>query len=325
MNNAYALCLLLVAGAGSFAIAADYERKPDRASVAGLMLEEIDLQPDATQRLSALEAFVARYPKHPSANWAWDQIRSQAVSASQWDKVAAISQRMLEANPEDSKSALVLLDAAERANDPAKLIKALEIAETVAELVIADKTRASKDDAGKQRLGHARTLAARAEATRLKVMVQDVEPSRRLALLDGFDKRYPNSPAAAVVPLLKAASLWMLSDAAARPAAQQAAKSLPESEDALFLSLASTIAQEPEQESVAAQALWLLETLQRKPKPACAPDADWNRKRDAYLRTSHVALALSAGLRGDFHLARRGFSAASAYAEGNATAVAALA
>lgn len=305
--------------------AADYERKPDRTSVAGLMLEEVDLQTDAKQRQLALEAFVARYPKHPASAWAWDQIRAQALGDSQWERVFSISRQMLETNPEDAKSAMLLLDAGEQSGTPAQVAKALEIAESVSELVIADKTRASKDDAGKLRLATARKIAARAEGIRLKLLVQDADPTRRLALLQGFEKRYPNSTAAGVVPMMKALSLWMLGDEAARPAAQEAAKSLPESEDALFLALASTIAQDPGQESVAAQALWLLEMLQRKPKPACALEAEWNAKRDAYLRTAHVALALAAGVRGDYHLARRSFSVAAAYADGNPDAAASLA
>jgi hypothetical protein len=325
MKNVFVLSLLLVTGAGSMCWAADYERKPDRTSVAGLMLEEVDLQTDAKQRQLALEAFVARYPKHPASAWAWDQIRAQALGDSQWERVFSISRQMLETNPEDAKSAMLLLDAGEQSGTPAQVAKALEIAESVSELVIADKTRASKDDAGKLRLATARKIAARAEGIRLKLLVQDADPTRRLALLQGFEKRYPNSTAAGVVPMMKALSLWMLGDEAARPAAQEAAKSLPESEDALFLALASTIAQDPGQESVAAQALWLLEMLQRKPKPACALEAEWNAKRDAYLRTAHVALALAAGVRGDYHLARRSFSVAAAYADGNPDAAASLA
>ena len=320
MKTVHIFTLLLVAGAGSLTKGAEYERKPDRTSVAGLMLDEVDLQTDAKQRQSTLEAFVARYPKHPSSAWAWDQIRAQALAGSEWAKVASISERMLENNPEDAKSAMLLLQASEQAGDPAKLAKALEVAEAVSSVVMADKSRNGKDEAGKHRAAMARKVAAHAENLRLKMLVQNADPSRRLSLLQEFEKRYPHSTAAGTLPMMKALSLWLLGDASARPAAQDAAKSLPESEDALFLSLAATISQDPGQESVAAQALWLLEMLQRKPKPACAVEAEWNRKRDAYLRTAHVALALAAGIRGDYHLARRGFAAAGTYAEGNTDA-----
>lgn len=305
---------------GLAALASDYERKPDRTSAAGLLLEEVDLQTDPKQRLALLEGFVEKYPKHPSAPWAWDQIRARAVDAGDWNRVIDVSARMLEANGDDPWSAQRLLDASEKSGDPAKLAKALETAETVAEVALASKGRGSKDDAAKRRQEAARKVAARAENLRLRLIAGEPDPRKRLTLLEGFEKRYPKSAAADGLPVAKALALWMAGDPAAAPASQDAVKRLPESEDAHFLALASGIAQDPGNDNSVPQALWLLEMMQRKTRPECLAEADWNHKRDLYIRTVHLALGLAAHRRGDRHLARRAFASASVHAEGNASA-----
>ncbi|MFN7925607.1 MAG: hypothetical protein U0Q16_36240 [Bryobacteraceae bacterium] len=312
-----------LAGLASLAGASEYERKPDRTSAAGLMLEEVDLQTDAKQRLTLLESFVAKYPKHASAPWAFDQIRAQAIADGKWDTVAEISARMLEVNAEDPWSAQALLDANEKSGDPAKVLRAVETAEAVSEQILAGKTK-QKDESVKRRQEAARKLTVQTEAVRLRLLLKEADARRRLTVLESFEKRYPRSAVAANIPVLRAMALWEAGDSGVATAAQDAVKRMPESEDAQFAALASSIAQDAAQDNLVAQSLWLLEMMQRKTKPDCASEADWNRKRDLYVRTAHVALGLAAFRRGDRHMAQRSFAAADVFASDDADAKALL-
>ena len=98
-------------------LAQRYSANANPDSPEGRFLDLINLQSDGARKLALIEQFPQRFPKHPAASWAYEQLQLAAMQASQWDKALAFGEKLAQLNPEDIEVAQLNIKAAESIGD----------------------------------------------------------------------------------------------------------------------------------------------------------------------------------------------------------------
>src|SRR6267378_82674 len=73
-------------------LAQRYSANANPDSLEGRFLDLINLQSDGAKKLSLIEQFPQRFPRHPAVSWAYERLQLAAMQATQWDKALAFGE-----------------------------------------------------------------------------------------------------------------------------------------------------------------------------------------------------------------------------------------
>ena len=115
--SACVLAIAVLAALVQRAAAQRYTASANPESPEGQFLDLIGLQSDEAKKLALIEQFPQRFPRHPAASWAYEQLQLAAIQASQWDRALAFGERLAQLNPNDIEVAQLNIKAAESKGD----------------------------------------------------------------------------------------------------------------------------------------------------------------------------------------------------------------
>ncbi|MBI3470912.1 MAG: hypothetical protein HY013_06105 [Candidatus Solibacter usitatus] len=280
---AFAFFLGLLAPANSVAQRYKLVSNPD--SPEGAMLDLIELTSDENKKLSLLEEFAQKHPKHASASWVNEQLQTAYITASQWDKALAAGERLLAQNPDDLEAAQFNLKAAEAKNDKVLVKLWTDFLTRVAERITTAPPPKDPEvmEAWKNRVMAAAQYTSQEEYAMLKRALDATDPKARIKHLDELCKQYPSTQYMAQALLLYFQTYQVLGDSMKMMHyAEQVLQKDPKNQDALLV-----VAQNAGGDKALTYGARIIELMQSKPKPQGVSDEEWTRKKNYYTGTAY--------------------------------------
>jgi tetratricopeptide (TPR) repeat protein len=251
----------------------------------GQLLQKAGLEEDAAKKLALQEEFVTQYPQHEAAGWVYEQLLNGYVKANDAGKALAAGEKLAAMPPECVEDAQQTLKAAELKKDPDLVLKWSSKTADLAQKVVASPQPADADEVEnwKARVDYARQVNTYTEYSLYAMALGTADPGKQVALLESLQQRNAKSEyfAKAVDTLFVAYRKSGATDKAVAFAQQIAATGNP-SEDMLWV-LAEDAAKKKDGEKVHAYSAKLVEVVGSKPKPEGVADADWTKRKNAFL------------------------------------------
>ncbi len=255
--SACVLAIAVLAALVQRAAAQRYTASANPESPEGQFLDLIGLQSDEAKKLALIEQFPQRFPRHPAASWAYEQLQLAAIQASQWDRALAFGERLAQLNPQR------ILES-----PPPKDPELLE--EWKKETAVASQ------------------YSAQDEYTIYKKALESGDPRQQIKLLDELLKRNSDTaylPQALVVYLNAYRALGDSGNGMLT--AEKILKIDPKNEDALLTAAEGYLRRGSATEKVLAYSARLIEVMGAKKKPAIVRQEDWEKKKSFYAGTAH--------------------------------------
>ncbi|HLX44986.1 MAG TPA: hypothetical protein VKR43_16180 [Bryobacteraceae bacterium] len=173
--------LLLVA-----AMASGQRARPDYdpETKDGLLIQHIQQEPDPTEKLHYMQQFAAQYPSHPAIAWVYDQLQPAYFQSKEYDQAMRIGVLLLAIEPENLEAATTALRAADAKHDREQTVKWADRLWQVAAAVAGR---------GGANAASAKQAQNYADSCTYSAAMQTVDPKARLAILQGLERRNPNS------------------------------------------------------------------------------------------------------------------------------------
>jgi len=180
-------CLLLAA-----ALVQAQRARPayDPETKDGLLIQHIQQEKDATEKLHYMEQFAAQYPSHPAIAWVYDQLQPAYVQSKEYDQAMRIGVLMLAIEPENLEVATTGLRSAVAKQDREQTVKWADRLWQVGRAVAG---RGGAD------AGRAKEAQTYAESCSYAAAMQTLDPKARLAILQGMEQRNPITPYAKTI------------------------------------------------------------------------------------------------------------------------------
>ncbi len=89
----------------------------------GLLIQHIQQETDATEKLHYMEQFVTQFPSHPALAWVYDQLQPAYFQIKEWDQAMHIGALRVAIEPENLEAAMIALRSAEGKHDPEQMVK----------------------------------------------------------------------------------------------------------------------------------------------------------------------------------------------------------
>jgi len=293
------LCALLAASKllfcwlyliGQCALAQRYTPTASPDSPEGQFLDLINLQSDDARKLSLLEQFTQRFPKHPAASWAYEQLQMQALHYSQWDKALTYGEKLAQLNPDDMETAQLNIKAAESKGDKVTVKLWTDYVQRIAlrTLDAPPPKDPERLEEWKRRVALASQYAVQDEYVLYKKAVDSGDPRQKIKLLDELLKRNPDTtylPQALVIYLNSYRAIGDNRNAMAY--AERILATDRNNEDALLAAAEGYLQRGSSSDKVVSYSSRLIELMNTKKKPAAVREEDWQKKRSVYTGTAH--------------------------------------
>jgi tetratricopeptide (TPR) repeat protein len=276
----------------------------------GLLIEHIQQETDASERLHYMEQFVMQYPANPCIGWVYDQLQPAYMKEKAWDDAMRAGEKRIALEPENLDAAKLSLKAAESKGNPEDIAKWADSTWRIA-AAIAAKGGAGAADAEQTRLYAESSLYTAAEGTE--------DPASRLAQLLALHERNPNSPFAEIIPA-ECVSIYKKLNQMDK-ALELAHRTLgvdPDNVDLLMFVSEYDFAHEDHQK-VISHTVHAIEVLEKKPRPASLSDEEWQKKKLQMLGSANYMGGVSSTLSGQHARGDQMLRAALPSAAGDAT------
>src|SRR5580698_2989758 len=170
-------CLLLAA-----ALVQAQRARPDYdpETKDGLLIQHIQQEQDAAEKLHYMEQFAAQYPSHPAIAWVYDQLQPAYVQSKEYDQAMRIGVLMLAIEPENLEVATTGLRSAVAKQDREQTVKWADRLWQVGRAV------AGRGGADAARAKEAQTYA---DSCAYAAAMQTLDAKARLAILQGLEQR----------------------------------------------------------------------------------------------------------------------------------------
>ena len=237
-------------------------------------LKQLVLQSHAETRLALLDQFREDFHNAGLIPWAYDQICEAFEAAGQLDRALAAGERLLALDPLDIEIAQQGMKTAEKKEDAALLRKWAEIAERVADRVLASPR------AGKSRMELARSVRVYTDYLAYSDIHRINDPATKKDQLEEFLQRRRNSVYRSAAEDLYLET-WRQSGNTQKTL--EAAQRILEQDDrnvtALTLVAESYLASETEPKKLVTYATRILALLDRQRKPEGVTNAEWSQRK----------------------------------------------
>jgi hypothetical protein len=249
----------------------------------GQMLQEIDEQKDAAQKLVLLEKFAKMYPNHEAATWVLSNIQQHFLQAKQYPQVFENGTRILSIDPLELSAAHNCLKAAEALKD-LSLIK-LWSAQTshVARKVMQLKRPEYGDEEDvavwKQKVDYARQVEQYTEYAIYFASLQTKDTKTKSGLIESLEQRNPMSEYLAQMRTSHTTVVRQVDIEEAVASAEAQFQKGEYNEDLLLMVATHYMQKRKENSKIIAYSQKLLELLETRAKPEEISDSEWDRKK----------------------------------------------
>lgn len=150
----------------------------------GLLIQHIQQETDATEKLHYMEQFVTQFPSHPALAWVYDQLQPAYFQIKEWDQAMHIGTLRLAIEPDNLEAAKIALRSAEAKHDPSQMVKWADRVWQVASALAAKNGAGASD---------AKTAETYAEFCVYSTAMASADPKARLELLRHLEQGMPSS------------------------------------------------------------------------------------------------------------------------------------
>jgi tetratricopeptide (TPR) repeat protein len=258
----------------------------------GLLIQHIQQETDATERLRYMEQFVIQCPSHPAAAWVFDQLQPIYFSLKEWDQTMHIGTLRLAIEPDNLEAGKIALRAAEAKKDAEQTANWADRVWHVAEKIAAKGGPAAAD---------AKTSQSYAEFCLFNAAQQTEDLRKRLELLEALEQRMPASQYTRRLPLEYFQIYRQIGpEAKTLEAADKLLVTDPDNVEAIMFQaeLHSHKEGPHEREKVIALTSKVVEVLEKKPRPQSESDADWEKKKSQLLGMAYYMGGVSSSMNG---------------------------
>jgi tetratricopeptide (TPR) repeat protein len=281
----------------------------------GLLIQHIQQETDPSEKLHFMEQFVVQYPTNPMLAWVYDNLQPAYMKEKAWDESMRIGEKRVALEPENLDAAKLSLKAAENKGNVDDIAKWADCTWVIASRVAA-KGGHSAADAEQTKLYAESNLYSIAEKTE--------DPATRVTLLLALQERNPKSPFVENIPAECIALYKKLNQMdKALALAEQTLANDPDNTDVLMAVIEYYFAHE-DHPKVVANALRVMEVLEKKSRPASISEEEWDKKKTQMLGSVHYMGGVSSSLSGQYSRGDQMLRAAMPYVAGDATQEAAV-
>jgi tetratricopeptide (TPR) repeat protein len=243
-------------------------------------LQRIQQEPTLARKQALLEKYAAQYPQASSIAWVYEQLLSIYKDAKDEERVIAIANALLSADPNDLDAAHDALRASQATGATVLTRIFAERAWDIASKVVLTPKPSDPDDAAdwNKQIEFAREVLSYSEFVMATQAADEPDPAMRAALIEALQSRNPQSKFLAnakktVVDLAK------VDPEKAVALAEQGLVKDPNNEDFLMTVADYKLSHQKELPRVLTYSLRILEIMKTKPKPAALSVEEWQQKK----------------------------------------------
>ena len=251
----------------------------------GQLLQQIGQEPDAAKKLALMEQFVGQYQQHEAAGWVYEQMLASYSKAGDAGKAIAIGEKLAAMPGDCVEAAQQTLKAAETTKDPELIKKWSNTTSELARKVVASPQPKEEEEVAiwKQRVDYAKQVDIYTEYSLMAAALAATDPAKKVDLVETLEKRNPESQYLAQLreqqflayrQLNQPAKAVELTD---RLAAKNAA------DEEMLLVAADYCFNNKQPAKALEYAEKTISVANAKPKPANVADADWEKRKNAFL------------------------------------------
>lgn len=309
-------CRLTLLGALLASLLCAQRHKPiiDPESPQGLLIQQIQQERNAAERVRLLEQFDTQYPRHESAPWVWEQLLPAYLNLKDYDRALAVGEKLLAAGPDDLDTAQRCLHAAEAKNDPELIARyAIQTWDLASRLAAPGKANASDP-----RAAEATQVMNYSEYALVAAATQTQDSRRRLELFQTLEQKNPKSQymEGAYVEMVRTYK-QMGNSAKAASLAEQVLATSPDNEDLLLLVAEHYFKKDDQPNKVITYSSRVISVLENKSCPQGVSQDEWLKKKAQYLGAGYFMAGIVHGQREHYALADRLLRDALPYAKEN--------
>jgi tetratricopeptide (TPR) repeat protein len=308
VKKVLALLVILVAESGLM-IAQRPKPVYDPETKEGLLIEHIQQETDASEKLHFMEQFVVQYPTNPSIAWVYDHLQPAYMKEKAWDEAMRIGEKRVALEPDNLDAAKLALKAAENKASPDDIAKWADRTWKIASEIAAKGGRGA---------GDAEQTKLYAESSLYSAAEQTADPATRIALLLAFQEKSPKSPFSENIPAQCIALYKKLNQMDKGIAlANQTLAADPDNIDVLMAVDEYLFSREENRPRVVTDTLHVIEVVEKKSRPTGMTEEEWQKKKTQLLGSAYYMGGVSSTLSGQWSRGDQMLRAALPYVTGD--------
>jgi tetratricopeptide (TPR) repeat protein len=287
----------------------------------GLLIEHIIQERDPAEKLHYLEQFAAQYPSHAAIAWVYDQLQPAYFEVKEYDQAMRIGALRLAIEPDNIDAAKIALRSAEGKKDPAEMTKWGD------RLWLMSADGAAKSPADTKQPSEARQNQDYAEFCMYTAATLATDPQVKLASFQKLETRNPATRFEANFPLEYFRIYREMGEQERTiQMAEQGLRIEPDNIDMLLvLAEYHSHRDGPKERQVALNyATQLIQSAEKKDRPANVSEEEWVRKKAQALGTGNYVGGMAFSLNASYKQADQMLRQALNYVKDNEAQLAAL-
>jgi tetratricopeptide (TPR) repeat protein len=253
----------------------------DPESDDGILLQRIQQEPKPDRKQALLEKYAVQYPRATSIAWVYEQLLPIYKEAKDYQRVIAIGNALLSADPNDLDAVHDVLRASE-ATGATELIRVFAPrAWDIASKAVLTPKPADPDDVADwaKQIDFAKEVLSYSEFVMATQAADEPDPARRPALIETLQSRNPQSKFMANVKKQTVIDLATIDPEKAVALAEQGLLKEPNNEDFLMTVADYKLGHEKDLPRVLTYSLRILDLMKKKPQPATLSAEEWQKKK----------------------------------------------
>jgi tetratricopeptide (TPR) repeat protein len=239
----------------------------------GLLIQHIQQETDATEKLHYMEQFATQFPSHGAAAWVYDQLQPAYYESKEWDQAIHIGALRLAIEPDNLEAAKIALRSADAKHDPEQMVKWADRVWQVA-TNLAAKNPANAADS--------KTAQTYAEFCLYSTAMASADLNTRLDMLHHLEQAMPSSQYAQGLTDEYFRIYRQLGDE--EKSIEMAEKGLKAQSDnvdmLIYLAEIHFRKDTPhDRQLVLTFTAQAIDAIDKTPRPAALADADWDKKK----------------------------------------------
>ncbi len=256
----------------------------------GQLLQQIGQESDAAKKLTLMEEFIQKNPKHEGSAWVLDQMVAANLKAGSFDKALDAAQKLIAIDPDDTVSAHNALKAAEGKKDPDLVKQWAGITSKAARKAAAapEPTEADEKETWKNTVDYAKQVDTYTEYSLYASALSTADGAKKLMLAETLEAQNPQSE---YIGRVRDQVFLALRQSGQNDKAVALAEKVIEkdqtNEDMLLVVADKLMNAKKDPDRVVALSNKLVEVMKTKPKPEGVADADWAKRKDMMMGIGH--------------------------------------
>lgn len=319
--NRLVLSVVLALSAGSAGLAQRHRLGEVNAETPeGQFLQQIGQEADPAKKMTMLEDFTVKFPKHEGVPWVLSQLQTGASKAGNHDKVIEAGEKLLALDPLAVETAHLNLKAAEAKKDPELVKKWAGQVSDISRKVVASKKPEDEEEAEEwtRLVDFSKQVDTYAEYSLFAMGLSLTDPAAKIDLFEALEQRYPEGKYKAQTTPMRFLLYRQLNDNAKAVAVAEKVLATDQSHEDMLIVVADDYLQKKrEPEKVIEYSNKVAELMATKAKPEGVSDDDWNKKKTLYTGLAHSMAGRTYAIQNKWAQVDKSFRAALPHVEGN--------